>query len=455
MGAGWKFANWTRAGVRGTMGCMSASDAAPLPRLGEVYFDVRGDSRSMRLSWYADTGVAVFSIWQGGTCTGTFRLPITDLPRMVEALQQGPRGAAGEPAHEDPPAREAGRAGAARGPRPAVLDDDVETGQQTAAMRPPGQVAEPATGLVPAADQADSLTTRPTPAGRYRGDSAPSYDPAGYDGPATGYGEPATGYGEPARYDEPAARYDDPAGGYGEPSGGFPAMRAARQQDELGGPDPLGARGGRHSGRSRGQVPPEGYQDDAPGRRGAPAGHPEMAGYDDESPRGYGDDPLGYGGAPGTGGGPPIGYGEEPPARYSEEPPVHYGEEPPVHYREDLPAEYRDEPPSGRHGGRGVGRHGGGAPAGYDDEPAGGYLDEPAGGYLDEPDDFGTGLPGQDLPRHSLPGRGRHGAGGPAGYDEDPGMPGEEDDPAPESFPYGAPPAGRGPRPRGRYPDGR
>src|SRR6516225_4963679 len=74
------------------MGSMSASDAAPLPRLGEVYFDVRGESRSMRLSWYADTGVAVFSIWQGGTCTGTFRLPIADLPRMVEALQRGPRG---------------------------------------------------------------------------------------------------------------------------------------------------------------------------------------------------------------------------------------------------------------------------------------------------------------------------------------------------------------------------
>jgi hypothetical protein len=34
------------------MGSMSASDAAPLPRLGEVYFDVRGESRSMRLSWY-------------------------------------------------------------------------------------------------------------------------------------------------------------------------------------------------------------------------------------------------------------------------------------------------------------------------------------------------------------------------------------------------------------------
>src|SRR5438270_12361087 len=75
------------------MGSMSAPDAAPLPRLGEVFFDVRGSSRSMRLSWYADTGIAVFSIWQGGTCTGTFRLPIGDLPHLIEALQRGPEGA--------------------------------------------------------------------------------------------------------------------------------------------------------------------------------------------------------------------------------------------------------------------------------------------------------------------------------------------------------------------------
>lgn len=78
--------------LRATIAAMSASDAAPLPRLGEVFFDVRGDSRSMRLSWYADTGVAVFSIWQGGRCTGTFRLPIDDLPRMIEILRDGPPG---------------------------------------------------------------------------------------------------------------------------------------------------------------------------------------------------------------------------------------------------------------------------------------------------------------------------------------------------------------------------
>ncbi len=85
---------------------MSASDAAPLPRLGEVFFDVRGSSRSMRLSWYADTGVAVFSIWQGGMCTGTFRLPIGDLSRMVDILQRGPHGS-----YEDDDAAERGGAG--------------------------------------------------------------------------------------------------------------------------------------------------------------------------------------------------------------------------------------------------------------------------------------------------------------------------------------------------------
>ncbi|HYV79327.1 MAG TPA: hypothetical protein VE979_14445, partial [Streptosporangiaceae bacterium] len=114
---------------------MSASDAAPLPRLGEVFFDVRGESRTMRLSWYADTGVAVFSIWQGGTCTGTFRLPIADLPRMVEALRRGPHGhddqvTGGQPGSREPrlPVAPA-PPGRAAPSRPELLDRDIETGQ--------------------------------------------------------------------------------------------------------------------------------------------------------------------------------------------------------------------------------------------------------------------------------------------------------------------------------------
>ena len=120
------------------MGSMSAPDAAPLPRLGEVYLDVRGESRSMRLSWYADTGVAVFSIWQGGTCTGTFRLPIADLPRMIQALQRGPDRDAGS-AGEQPPAGQAQHGGSVREPQPGMPDGDIGGDQAaTAVHRPRG-----------------------------------------------------------------------------------------------------------------------------------------------------------------------------------------------------------------------------------------------------------------------------------------------------------------------------
>src|SRR5215467_13379438 len=78
---------------------MSEPDAVPLPRDGAVFFDVRGEARCMRLSWYADSAVAVFSIWQGNRCTGTFRLPFADLGRMARALQSGP----GKPAVTDRP----------------------------------------------------------------------------------------------------------------------------------------------------------------------------------------------------------------------------------------------------------------------------------------------------------------------------------------------------------------
>jgi hypothetical protein len=74
---------------------MSEPDAVALPREGEVFFDVRGEARSMRLSWYADSAVAVFSIWQGNRCTATFRLPFADLARMVDTLESGPAAHAG------------------------------------------------------------------------------------------------------------------------------------------------------------------------------------------------------------------------------------------------------------------------------------------------------------------------------------------------------------------------
>jgi hypothetical protein len=104
------------------MGSMSMSDAAPLPRLGEVFFDVRSTSRTLRISWYAGTGVAVLSIWQGGTCTGSFRLPMGDLPRMIEALQRGPDGRAAAAEGYAPHGAEGEHAGAAMSHDPYPAD---------------------------------------------------------------------------------------------------------------------------------------------------------------------------------------------------------------------------------------------------------------------------------------------------------------------------------------------
>ena len=241
------------------MGSMSASDAAPLPRLGEVFFDVRGSSRSMRLSWYSDTGVAVFSIWQGGTCTGTFRLPIDDLPRMVEALQRGPRGAA----------------------LPAAGSRDLPGGQRRGIA---GAPADPA--LTTAGSLADYATGQYIPlTGEFRSpipdDAAPgpAGSPAGDYAGAPGCGPldlpAAPSYGE-------ASHRDDPLG-----SGAYPAY-GDRGQD---GP-------GSFPGYADDGPPP--YRDASPpSYRDGPLG----GGYRDHpsgplGPGGYRDDPLGSGAYP-------------------------------------------------------------------------------------------------------------------------------------------------------------
>ena len=152
------------------MASMSVSDAAPLPRLGEVFFDVRGSSRSMRLSWYADTGIAVFSIWQGGTCTGTFRLPMDDLPRLMDSLRRG------MPAD---PAAGGQEAGGGQDPR-----DPIVLGAQRPRLAIDAAPAEPFTGAMTA---------------------LPDDHAAGHGGPVPGYGAPANG-----------------AAGYGAPLAGAP-----------------------------------------------------------------------------------------------------------------------------------------------------------------------------------------------------------------------------------------
>ena len=354
------------------MGSMSASDAAPLPRLGEVYFDVRGESRSMRLSWYADTGVAVFSIWQGGTCTGTFRLPIADLPRMVQALQRGPDGDSGGEAGQ--PAGQGRRGSPAPESQLALPDGDIVTGQEATVAHGPRS-------------------------GRHHG---------GDRGPASHGGGPAS---EPSA--EPSTGYRD------ELSPGYSGGRSAsRHRDESTGE--YGERpsaGYTDSGRSGG------YRDE-PGKRQAEgrraSGHRAAASYADEPTGVYRleDDPYADGEAGDR-------YGQEATGPYREDslPGSHRDSLPSSHHA-DSPGAHRDDSPPGSRSHRDDslpgshreddlhgGYHDSSLPGGYrdddlhgshhDDDLHGGYHDSSLpGGYRDD------SLPGghQDEPARQYPG---------------------------------------------------
>jgi hypothetical protein len=243
------------------MGTMSASDAAPLPRLGEVFFDVRGNSRSMRLSWYADTGVAVLSIWQGGMCTGTFRLAIADLPRMVEMLQRGPGG--------QRPDWEGGL------PGQAPPGDGRQTLAHVHAMPPPGedvlaeQAAGPRTGAeyVPGPPPDD-----PRPASTQYLSRPGDHD----EGPVDRGAAP----------DYPAAPPGHHAAPPGYPAG--PPGRYPASPDYLAGPPGYRPAPPEYLAGSPGRPAAPDYPASRPDHRPAPAGYPDYlagpAGYPGEPP---------------------------------------------------------------------------------------------------------------------------------------------------------------------------
>jgi hypothetical protein len=65
------------------------SPVTPLPTAGEVFLDSRGSGRALRVTWHGEAGLVVLSLWHGGTCTGSFRLPVAEVPDLIDALRDG------------------------------------------------------------------------------------------------------------------------------------------------------------------------------------------------------------------------------------------------------------------------------------------------------------------------------------------------------------------------------
>ncbi|MEV0754230.1 hypothetical protein [Streptosporangium sp. NPDC050280] len=88
------------------------SEVVPLPSFGEVFFDERGQERVLRVTWHE--GTLVLSLWRGEMCTASFRMPMSDVGRLVDTLDEGFVEAGGqypdevgEPVHAEQPPQDA------------------------------------------------------------------------------------------------------------------------------------------------------------------------------------------------------------------------------------------------------------------------------------------------------------------------------------------------------------
>lgn len=59
--------------------------------------DARRDGKFMRLTWHGDRQQFVVSNWDGNTCIGATRVPVSDAPALIGVLTAGLADAAGRP----------------------------------------------------------------------------------------------------------------------------------------------------------------------------------------------------------------------------------------------------------------------------------------------------------------------------------------------------------------------
>jgi hypothetical protein len=50
------------------------------------FADARDEGRRMEVSWHADEGLVIVSLWHGSMCRATFRLPVDQTPALIQTL---------------------------------------------------------------------------------------------------------------------------------------------------------------------------------------------------------------------------------------------------------------------------------------------------------------------------------------------------------------------------------
>lgn len=59
-----------------------------MPSFGDLFTDLRGEDRTMRVSYHPDRGAVVVSLWNGTLCRGSFRMPVDDVRKLMSLLTE-------------------------------------------------------------------------------------------------------------------------------------------------------------------------------------------------------------------------------------------------------------------------------------------------------------------------------------------------------------------------------
>ncbi|WP_169949519.1 hypothetical protein [Microbispora sp. H11081] len=238
------------------------SEVVPLPSFGEVFFDARGQDRVLRVTWH--DGTLVLSLWRGEMCTASFRMPMDDVGRLIDTLDEG-FAEAGGPEQD---------AGTGPFPQQGAAGQEGYAPQAAYPAPPQDQAQDPYATQVhdPYATQVHDAYAADTPEG---------YPARVQDAYA---GQPGDGYAPQDPYGTPRGAPQDP---YGQARDGYAADGHASAPDAY--------------GRARDEYAygENGYAqaDDGYGRGRRDAGFPEPAGHADHEYPDYPD----YPDYPGTG----------------------------------------------------------------------------------------------------------------------------------------------------------
>lgn len=95
-----------------------------MPSFGDLFTDLRGEDRTLRVSYHPDRGAVVLSLWSGAVCRGSFRMPADELGRLLALLTDMQRAASpGTATGPDTPTGGTGADGAPSPGGPAVADE--------------------------------------------------------------------------------------------------------------------------------------------------------------------------------------------------------------------------------------------------------------------------------------------------------------------------------------------